>query len=218
MAVDGLLRPRNIEGFPLRRPAIEVCTLRLSLAALADPPALASLITQDFGASPVIVFALGSFSINFHVILTVCCWHRGVIYVLTGDLNFEIAVARRELCVLVVVLVLLLLSTGLRSPSARTVTARGRLRCCRHSCRWRRCGGSLCFSGVDRFRPFNLPFVSSDQGRRLWVLCSDCCLDAIPASFAVRSLCHIKQLGLAAQAIRGVAVLLKMCGSDLEVA
>ena len=218
MAVDGLLRPRNIEGFPLRRPAIEVCTLRLSLAALADPPALASLITQDFGASPVIVFALGSFSINFHVILTVCCWHRGVIYVLTGDLNFEIAVAGRELCVLVVVLVLLLLSTGLRSPSARTVTARGRLRCCRHSCRWRRCGGSLCFSGVDRFRPFNLPFVSSDQGRRLWVLCSDCCLDAIPASFAVRSLCHIKQLGLAAQAIRGVAVLLKMRGSDLEVA
>ena len=69
---------------------------RLGLAALADSPALASLITHDFGAAPIIVFALGSFSINLHAIVTVC-WHKGFVHIFNGMLDLKIAVAWRAL-------------------------------------------------------------------------------------------------------------------------
>ena len=69
---------------------------RLGLAALADSPARASLITHDFGAAPIIVFALGSFSINLHAIVTVC-WHKGFMHILNGMLDLKIAVAWRAL-------------------------------------------------------------------------------------------------------------------------
>ena len=59
-------------------------------AALADPPALTPLIAHDFGAATIIVFTLGSFSINLHVGITVC-QHGSCLHIL------EVAVAWRAL-------------------------------------------------------------------------------------------------------------------------